>query len=182
MADDRLITYVAALVGTARISGSIRNPFFIEKFHQKIYSFVDAYHRFLAEPGISERSHLLSCIDSLIDLVEFEEHLQRSDPVSLAYAKRGLLKFRVLMAHAELHVATKSAAAPEAPEEKVDLNENKKKILNFIQHSPVRTKEIVDEFKLLSSRTVKRSLKELIRAGLVQKKSKDNSVIYFAAE
>ena len=58
---------------------------------------------------------------------------------------------------------------------------NKERIFNFIKRSPnSRTKEIIDEFNILSERTVKRNLKELTTEGLVRKLAKDKGVYYSA--
>ncbi len=188
MPENQLTIYVAALVATARVTHSIRDTFVIRKLHQKIYTLVEAYQSFILSPHHQEQQRLLVAIDTLQDLIEYEEHLQRSDIVALAYARRALLRFRLFVQHVEIKQSTPTSASPvistepEVRKEKIKVNENKKKILSFIRQSPVRTKEIVDEFHLMSSRTVKRSLKELTKAGLVKRKSKDRGVVYSVAD
>ena len=70
------------------------------------------------------------------------------------------------------------AAIPKSKKEEY-LSGNKQKILNYIKRSPnSRTRDIIYEFSVLSERTVKRNLKELVGEGLVKKFSKDNAVYY----
>jgi Fe2+ or Zn2+ uptake regulation protein len=58
---------------------------------------------------------------------------------------------------------------------------NKERIFNFIKHSPnSRTKDIIEEFNILSERTVKRNLKDLATEGLVRKFAKNKGVYYSA--
>jgi len=57
---------------------------------------------------------------------------------------------------------------------------NRQKILDFVRRFPnTRTKEVIDEFNVLSVRTVKRSLKGLVDDGLLQKRIEANAVFYF---
>jgi len=194
MAENQLTTYVAALVASSRITSSVRDPFIIRKFHQKIYNLVEANHGFITQlassslggPVVLRQQHLLSCIDVLIDLIEYEEHLKRSDLVVLAYAQRALLRFRLFIQRTKIQATSQiqpasAAKEPEIKKKKIEISENKKKILTFIRQSPARTKEIVDEFRLMSSRTVIRSLKELMTAGLVKKKTNDRGAVYLIA-
>lgn len=56
---------------------------------------------------------------------------------------------------------------------------NKEKIYDYIRRFPdARTKEIIEEFNILSGRTVKRNLKELIQEGLISKRSDAGAVYY----
>ena len=56
---------------------------------------------------------------------------------------------------------------------------NKERIFNFIQKTQeVRTKDIMSEFNILSSRTVKRNLKELTDQGFVKKIVEAGAVYY----
>ena len=62
------------------------------------------------------------------------------------------------------------------------LTENQERILGFIRQSEVaRAKDIIDEFSVLSERTVKRNLKELMSSGLVQKRLENRAVFYLPA-
>lgn len=60
-------------------------------------------------------------------------------------------------------------------------NDNKNKILDFVRRAPeTRTREIIEEFSVLSERTVKRTLKELREEGLIVKKA-DNGAVFYSA-
>lgn len=61
------------------------------------------------------------------------------------------------------------------------LNKSKQKILDFIRSYPdKRTKDIINEFNVLSDRSVKRNLTELLHNGLVKKRV-DNKAVYYSA-
>ena len=127
MAENQLTTYVAALVASSRVTSSVRDPFIVRKFHQKIYNLVKAYHEFitgpaspsLGGPAVLQQQHLLSCADALIDLVEYEEHLKRSDVVVLAYAQRALLRFRLFIQRMKIQATSQIKPAFAAKEAEI---------------------------------------------------------------
>lgn len=64
-----------------------------------------------------------------------------------------------------------------------DLTETKKKILNFIKSYPnTRTKDIIYELNMISGRTVKRNLIDLLKSGFVKKRVDNKAVYYYASE
>ena len=63
------------------------------------------------------------------------------------------------------------------------LNKSKKKILEFIKSYPnIRTKDIITEFNVLSNRTVKRNLTDLLRTGLIKKRVDNKAVYYYSSD
>ena len=59
------------------------------------------------------------------------------------------------------------------------MNPNREKVFNFIKNFPnKRTKDIVYEFDAFSKRTVKRTLTDLLKAGLIQKKVENRASYY----
>ena len=58
-------------------------------------------------------------------------------------------------------------------------NSSQEKILNYIKNYPnKRTKDIIYEFSSFSDRTVKRNLTELVRAGLINRKTENKAAYY----
>src|SRR3989338_7189809 len=130
-------------------------------------------------------------IDGLLELLDYLEHSKSVSTTPLLYARKNLLNFKLDLI--KLHHQTVQPV-PKLKENKPAIfvpkniqpknlkeSSNKEKIFNFIKHSPnSRTKEIIEEFSILSERTVKRNLKELTTEGLVRKWAKDNGVFYSA--
>lgn len=134
---------------------------------------------------------LLNTVDNLLEFLDYLEHSKPASTTPLLYARKNILSFKldlVKLRHQPVSVAFKQKEnrPRKLPTSQVgnkprNLKEssNKEKIFNFIKRSPnSRTKEIVEEFSILSERTVKRNLKELTEEGLLRKWSKDNGVYY----
>jgi len=184
--------FALAFIAAARATVGISDIFTLKKIYQKLFDLAETYHDHTVtpwpgKPAKSTKRELMARIESLLDIIEYTQHTNRADAVLLAHAQHSLLKFRVaVLQMPELELFAKpaedkfAAATEQKPSSK--LNQNKKKILTFIKQSPARTKDIVYEFGVLSSRTVKRSLRELIEAGLVKKETRDRGVIYTAAK
>ena len=131
--------------------------------------------------------------DSLLDLLDYLEHSKAVVATPLSYARRSLfaLKLQLIRIQPKQHIVKKERAASRAApkinlrpelrsrEKEINLSGNKEKILNYIKRSPdSRTKDIIYEFSVLSGRTVKRNLKELVDDGLLKKVSKDKAIYY----
>lgn len=132
---------------------------------------------------------LKNAIDGLLELLDYLEHYKTVSTTPLLYARRNLLDFKlnlIRLHHRPVQPAPKPIEnKPVAPAVKnfkprnLRESSNKERIFNFIKRSPnSRTKEIIEEFNILSERTVKRNLKELTTEGLVRKLAKDNGVYY----
>lgn len=146
-------------------------------------------------------------IDGLLEFLDYLEHSKSISVAPLLYARKNLLNFKldlIKLYHQSISTAPKSKEnkpsvlvsknvhlkrAHEGLQRTPVLygiqprnlkeNSNKERIFNFIKHSPnSRPKEIIEEFNILSERTVKRNLKELTIEGLVHKFAKDNRVYY----
>ena len=181
---DQFKNYVLGFTAAARLTINMRDPFVLKKFQRKLFEVAEIYHRYLIRSSASERKQLQVSLYSLIDIIEYEDHLKRIHPLLSAQAKRALLKFygAIPPAPASREIPEVKSIPAVAKEEPVRLSENKQKILTFLKQAPARAKDVVDEFNVLSSRTVKRSLSELISAGLVTRRNKERGVIYTAAE
>lgn len=132
---------------------------------------------------------LKNATDSLLELLDYLEHSKLVATTPLLYARRNLLDFKLNLVRLHHHsVQPKPKPKENKPLVFVSKNiqtknlkesSNKEKIFNFIKHSPnSRTKEIIEEFSLLSERTVKRNLKELITGGFIRKLAKDKGIYY----
>lgn len=102
--------------------------------------------------------------------------------VQLREVQRDLLKLRLTLLQEKRQlpskIKTQQAVLSRAPR-----SENRKLILKFIRGvSEARTKDVVDEFNILSERTVKRNLHELVVEGFLRKQVKDRGVFYIPVE
>ena len=62
------------------------------------------------------------------------------------------------------------------------LNKSQQKIFEFIKSFPERrTKDIIYEFNVLSGRSVKRNLNDLLQAGLIKRRIENKAVYYSVA-
>ncbi|OGN41327.1 MAG: hypothetical protein A2606_02070 [Candidatus Yanofskybacteria bacterium RIFOXYD1_FULL_42_10] len=141
---------------------------------------------------------LLTEINSLLELSEYLEHYSAINHIplllvrkSLLFVKLDLIKFTKTIKTTgtgvlEIKKETlsknliKNASAEEySNNEDNDLSVNKEKIIHFIKKFPnARTKDIIEEFSVLSARTVKRNLSELAQSGLLRKSIKSKAVYY----
>lgn len=141
---------------------------------------------------------LLSEINSLLELSEYLEHYNAINASPLLLAQRNLLfvKLDLIKFTNKIKLIKPEASAGQcevAPDnltiispaniysenDEKRLSVNKEKIIHFIKRFPrTRTKDIIEEFSVLSERTVKRNLKELLNDGFIKKTSKDNAVYY----
>lgn len=139
---------------------------------------------------------LLTSIDALLELLDYLEHSKAVAITPLLYARRNLfvLKLQAVRTIEEPNVVEKEKSSSRAQVEgkevspatsktkkEINAGGNKEKIFSYIKRSPnSRTKDIIYEFSILSERTVKRNLQELVSEGLVKKSSKDKAVYYHA--
>jgi len=190
----------ACLILCAKLIFATEDKFFRRKLFGKLSDFISALTVWGGKEGQKSvlAAPVIVKIKGLLELLEYLEHSAGIEETILLSVKRNLmnleLKFLKLQkessttADKEIKAGSRfeTLTAPQtkiAKQHEYKPNSNKEKILDFIKKSPrVRTKEIIDRFSLISDRTVKRSLAELIRIGLVQKKLEDRAVYYYSAD
>lgn len=200
--------FTQAVILLAKMFPLIKDDFFAQKLQHKMSDFILAYSEFLSsggdKPDVAQSADpkraLIQNIDALVDHLDYFQHLSAVSATPLLSAKYILMRLKVLV------MQTQPAARPEPedtpaasgglPAQNISpaaggsgkpkdslagLNENQEKIFGFIKNSPdVRAKDVIDEFSVLSERTVKRNLKELLRSGMIQKRSENRAVYYSA--
>ena len=178
MTEERTKNFINTVIFVSRIFSGLKDKFLARKLYDKLSDFVSAY---VAQ---SQDGDIKVATDFLLELLDYLEHSKIVAATPLLYARRSLFAFKLQLIRTQPEqpiVEKERAASPAAPKIKkeINLSGNKEKILNYIKHSPdSRTKDIIYEFSVLSERTVKRNLKELVSEGLVKKSSKDNAVFY----
>lgn len=196
MREESLKQFGALLVSLSRITADVADAFFAERIHADMIRISQAYTRLLPQgDNVAQYSTLweikLAC-ESCIATLEYATYSQVAALTPLARARKAVYNFyHEVLRHGKGFrgkavkitegkkeskiISSKSSRVP-------SLTHNQKKILMFIRSFPnARTKDIIDEFKMLSGRTVKRNLRELMAAGLVTKRSEQKAVYYSTA-
>lgn len=199
MEEESLKNFTNSIIFLVKLFAGLKDKFLAQKLYDKISGFIVGYIKlFNSKEEDSETvSHnitakdLKNILDGLLELLDYLEHSKLSSTTPLLYARKNLLNFKLELIKLR-HEPVRTVPKPKENKPPVlvprnvqsrNLKEssNKEKIFNFIKHSPnSRTKEIIEEFSILSERTVKRNLKELTTEGLVRKFAKDNGVYYLA--
>ena len=171
----------------------------MRKVFEKSENLAKSYINFekgMGESCVINRDSLISVINEIADLCDYVEHLKLSPISPLLVLRKNvlLLKLQVLkqgkknsdtmMAPEKKKAEPRKSAIVSDPalirEKDKKIEGNRQKILDFVRRFPnTRTKEVIDEFNVLSVRTVKRSLKGLVDDGLLQKRIEANAVFYF---
>ena len=197
MEEEHLKNFINSIIFLVKLFSGLKDKFLAQKLYDKISGFIAGYIRLFNSKGEEDEtmSHnirpkdMLNSLDSLLELLDYLEHSKSVSTAPLLYARKNLLnlKLELIKLHQQpIQPASKPKEnKPAAPIVKniqprnLKESSNKERIFNFIKHSPnSRTKEIIEEFNILSERTVKRNLKELTTEGLVRKFAKDNGVYY----
>ena len=198
MEEDGLKNFISSTVFLVKLFAGLKDKFLAQKLYDKISGFIAGYVKLfgLRGEGFNIMSHnimlkdLLNSVDGLLELLDYLEHSKIVPTSPLLYARRNLLDFKLGLIKSHQHQLVPSV--PKLKEDKpvafvsknvqprnLKESSSKERILNFIKKSPnSRTKEIIYEFSILSNRTVKRNLKELLDEGFIKKISKDNAVYY----
>ena len=197
MEEECLKNFINSIVFLVKLFSGLKDKFLAQKLYDKISGFTGSYIKLFNAKGEENESEshnirlrdLLNSLDSLLELLDYLEHSKSVSTTPLLYARKNLLNFKLDLI--KLHrqpvqpvpkpKENKPAVFVPKNTQPKNLKEssNKEKIFNFIKRSPnSRTKEIIEEFSILSERTVKRNLKELTTEGLVRKWAKDNGVYY----
>ena len=206
--EGRSLHFIKTVLLLAKVQNLTKDNFFLDKFNSKMYSFSLSFLELIKEGSDSvaqcqvllER-HLIS-IDSLRDVLKEFQYLGivkdaplllevelslLSIKLEICRRKKGLILKDVSddnSNHYEPKVSQKNTEITRTFTKRTNkLASSKKKILDFIKSYPnTRTKDIVYEFNVLSDRTVKRNLTDLLRAGLVKKRIDNKAVYYYASE
>lgn len=174
----------------------VQDRFFLTKFDDKINTFIERFIALISKVGVDNiaqhKSGSKEFIDSISGLVELINDLKYlnlvGDSVLYFQLERDLLnmKFNFLrrvsnLTNSESKKETSGIVIKKTQnKEVIKLNSSKQKILDFIKSYPEkRTKEIIYEFNAISDRTVKRSLNELLKAGLIKKRV-DNKASHYS--
>ena len=183
--EDRAKNFINTVIFVSRIFSGLKDKFLARKLYDKLSDFVSAYSLPPRDNGAQYNPALLTAINSLLELLDYLEHSKAVAAPPLLYARRNLfsLKLQTMRAAEKPKVIEreKKEFSPAIPKQKKDISVsgNKERIYNYIKRSPnSRTKDIIYEFSVLSDRTVKRNLKELVSEGLVRRVAKDKAVYY----
>ena len=199
--EDIIKTFHRTSISLARLLFGVKDPYFMRKVFEKSEGLSQACINFVKSVGdssTSNRDNLVATIGEIIDLCDYIEHLNLSPATSLVVLKKNLFLLKLQVLKYDKKEATTPPTQSILPKKKkIDegknstvlvstitkekkIDGNRQRILDFVCHFPnTRTKEIIDEFTSLSQRTVKRTLKELVAEGRLQKRSESNAVFYF---
>ncbi len=190
----------------AKIAARTDDAFVIRKIYKYLMSLLQNFI-FLGKgeqnDHVAQYRTFQFALDSITEFLDYLEHHEMAPAIPLLRARKSLLELKLSAAKVRPRRTPAAEAPPDKmPEQKTltrhapiprhipsyrenvsDLGANKERIFRFIQQSPnARTKDIIEEFRLLSERTVKRNLKELIEGGFIQKKAEHKAVYYQAIE
>jgi len=204
MEDSSNKSFLNVIILLSRLSVNLKDKFFSQKLYGKILSISNAYFDWIKigdSPDTSvaqyKISRLLSFINETIELIDYLDYLKIAESSPLSLSRKYLLEFKLEFLKIKKNIEEESSKPEnetEPPVEnvesdksgkpvfnrKIELNANEEKILDYIKQSPnIRVKEIVDEFSVLSERTVKRSLKELVNVGLLKKRTENKTIYYY---
>ncbi|OGN06039.1 MAG: hypothetical protein A2669_00720 [Candidatus Yanofskybacteria bacterium RIFCSPHIGHO2_01_FULL_48_25b] len=195
MASDKHSEFIIIITKLFGVREIISDPFFAVRIQENITSLLKSYINYcLCGRGQKSKPRdLMNSLKLLSDLLEEMRYLKISPAIPLASSQELILRYlRGLMiagpeekANDSPPLKTHSDPAPQTqtlPSRKIIAGTNKERIFNFVRQAPERRpKEIIDQFSVLSERTVKRNLKELIREGLITKKQENRAVYYSAS-
>ncbi len=190
---------VTSLISCAELIFYAKDGFLKEKLFSKISDLLSTY--------ITHDMDALGVrIDGLLEFMDYPEHYNSIKKEPLSLAKKHLLKLKLEFIKARRSrsiLDSKSSAKLFSEKSSMDnqsnmeikqnlknkkqptyrSNPNKERILDFIRRSPhIRTREVIDQFNLISGRTVKRNLAELTREGLVRKKLENRATYYHSVD
>ena len=204
-----ILKFTNSVILLSKLFARIEDKFLKQKLHGKISDFVSAFieQKSIHSPEYvaqSRHKDLINAINNLIDYLEHLAHISKNNTTPLFLAQINLLKFKLHIlkqkrrgktgkaltsdacpvgspAGDSFGVVNSSIKKPRFTRLALRSNSNKELIFNFIKKTPdVRTKEVMSKFSALSSRTVKRSLKELTDEGFLKKRS-DGAAMYYIA-
>ena len=194
MKENTIKQFVNSIILLSRIFTKLDDDFFSRKLYNKIFSLASLYIESDNQQNTYDVAQhyglLINEIDGIMDFLEDIEYLKLIDNTTpLFMIRKNMLSFKLNIIRISKNI--KHKINEESTVEKIILKKtkilpegsNKNKILGFIKkHPKTRAKDIVDEFSILSGRTVKRNLMELVQDGFIDKKNKERSVLYSIIE
>ena len=194
--ENRVQRFTRIIIMLVALRNLINDRFFLAKLDDRINYFTENYIVWISLVKIggntqhkSGSKEFIGSINRITELINDLKYLNLVKDFSLCLQlERDLLsmKLEFLKNVAKLNDLEFRKEAREIvtikPQNKEvkKLNQSKQKILTFIKSYPEkRTKEIIYEFNAISDRTVKRSLNELLKAGLIKKRV-DNKASYYS--
>ena len=197
MEEESLKNFTNSVIFLVKLFAGMKDKFLAQKLYDKISGFIAGYIKLSNSKRENDTvSHnvsfieLKNAVDGLLELLDYLEHSKLVLITPLLYARRNLLDFKLNLVRLYQQSIPKVAPKPKESKPSFVVSKNipprnlkdsstKERIFSFIKRSPnSRTKEIIEEFSMLSDRTVKRNLKELTTEGMIRKLAKDNRVYY----
>lgn len=195
--EESLKNFISSIIFLVKLFAGLKDKFLAQKLYDKISGFIAGHVKLLNSRGEKDEtmSHNIifiefkNTVDNLLEFLDYMEHSKSVFATPLLYARRNLLDFKlnlVRLHNQPIQIAPKpienkptAFISKNVQPRNFKESSTKERIFNFIKRSPnSRTKEIVYEFNILSNRTVKRNLKELLNDGFIKKISKDKAVYY----
>ena len=178
MAESSNPPFTDFIIACIQLRQTITDHFFVELLDKKLKSFIEA------SQDANLQSKLRS-VESLLELLAQIEHLGIGEKLPILTCREQLLRSKLATMPKEatglpIPLTTKPVIN-RFPERTKKASKVREEILVFIRKRvAVRTKEIIDQFSAVSERTIKRSLKDLVQQGLVEKQSENNATHYSA--
>ena len=199
--------FIRTLILLIEARSLVKDEFFQNKLNNKIVDLgVDILNFQLGEDRNNFSQRQLITEKSLTKIAELTESLKEMEYLNLIKNRPLLLKteyglldikFFILKTiknvyflkeekseHAKRAVVDKKNAGFKNEFKKnYELTDTKKKILDFIKSYPnTRTKDRIYELNMISGRTIKRNLIDLLKSGFLSKRVDNKAVYYYASE
>jgi len=188
--EERLILFINAVLAMAKLE-NINDSFFSRRLQDFLKKFLvrgiaswqendNDIAQYLA------RKDLIALVREINEFLEELKYLNLIRPASLLLVRRALMHFYLFEIRSLQLPQPKSDKQPAVAASRASppqLSKNQEKILGFIKKfQRVRARDVIDEFSVLSQRTVKRNLKELMHNGFIRKREEDRAVYYTPRE
>ncbi len=203
---EQLSRFIKSLTLWIRFENFIKDSFFWHKFDRLINDLAVSYIMLLNDRSSAaqylERSEkCLGIVENLLDTLHEVIYLNflQASPLSIriemsilktkldiiklkkAYGSKSEERFKKSNSNTKQNVS-EEISQNSVRSRKNKLNDSKKRLLEFIKSYPdKRARDLIYEFNTVSSRTIKRNLTELLRAGLLKKRIEDGAVYYSSA-
>ncbi len=190
---------VSIIFSGSKLITILEDRFFRMKLYNGLINFGEAYNDYNVAQSKDKETYFKfkNSISNFIEILDYIEHSNKKLQSPLLQLKRRiiLLNLRVLRNINKQYVFSSSKETREASNlEKAEPAESsiidtialrsksissKDKILNFIRKTKkIRTRDLVEQFRAFSKRTVRRTLKELIDDGVIKKEEDERAVYY----
>jgi hypothetical protein len=192
--------FTQAIISCVRLRLVLVDPHFADLLERKTQNYITAFvaQNSSLEDNVAQYSSRIYAINALLEVVDQVEHLKLADSAVLLPCRELLLSYKLQtlklfklvkfskipakqddLREIEQSIAPKITIQNKFPQRTKKANRVREEILGFIKQTDrVRTKDILSQFGAISPRTIKRSLKELVVQGLIQKESDRNSTHY----